>query len=616
MHIETTSTGSEQASLWGRARQAFVHVPETFALVRRASPVAALTLAVCAVAMALLPLAVAYGGKRVVDAVVAGDQAATLEWVLIELGVVVLALLFTRLHMLTQANLGARLAVDINVAILERAQTLELRHFEDPEFYDRLTRARREASSRPVAMVVGVFQLAQGVVSVLGAVGVLLAFSGVAVLGLAAAAVPAALAELRYSAAAFRLRNWRSPDTRRLYYLEHVLTNDGHAKEVMTLGLGPLLLGRYRGLAEGFDAEDRALSVRRAGFGALWSVIATLAFYGVYAFVALEAVAGRISLGTMTMYVLAFRHGQQAFQSVLSALGGMFEHNLYLSNLFEFLRREPLPAAATVTHPDRGPSLESGSESESERGVRFDRVSFKYPGRDAWALKDVDLMVPAGRSLALVGHNGAGKTTLIKLLMGLYTPTSGRVLLDGRPLSDWPAEALRARIAVVFQDFNRYQLPARENVGFGSVDALDDDARIARALERGGATADLEKLKDGLDTQLGRWFKDGVELSGGQWQKVALSRAFMREEADVLVLDEPTAALDAEAEHAVFERFRALTEGRTALLISHRFPTVRMADHIVVLEGGQIVEQGSHDALIAADGRYARLFKLQAQGYT
>ena len=248
--------------------------------------------------------------------------------------------------------------------------------------------------------------------------------------------------------------------------------------------------------------------------------------------------------------------------------------------------------------------------------MRFERVSFKYPGRDAWALKDVDLMVPAGRSLALVGHNGAGKTTLIKLLMGLYTPTSGRVLLDGRPLSDWPAEALRARIAVVFQDFNRYQLPARENVGFGSVDALDDDARIARALERGGATADLEKLKDGLDTQLGRWFKDGVELSGGQWQKVALSRAFMREQADVLVLDEPTAALDAEAEHAVFERFRALTEGRTALLISHRFPTVRMADHIVVLEGGQIVEQGSHDALIAADGRYARLFKLQAQGYT
>jgi len=610
MHIETTPMGAPPPSVLQRARQAFVHVPETFALVRRASPVAALALAVCAVAMALLPLAVAYGGKRVVDAVVAGDQTATLEWVLVELGVVILALLFTRLHMLTQANLGARLAVDINVAILERAQTLELRHFEDPEFYDRLTRARREASSRPVAMVVGVFQLAQGVVSVLGAVGVLLAFSGIAVLGLAAAAVPAALAELRYSAAAFRLRNWRSPDTRRLYYLEHVLTNDGHAKEVMTLGLGPLLLGRYRGLAEGFYAEDRALSVRRAGFGALWSVIATLAFYGVYAFVALEAVAGRISLGTMTMYVLAFRHGQQAFQSVLSALGGMFEHNLYLSNLFEFLRHDSPDAGAQPPEHAQAPAV------EDERGVRFERVSFKYPGRDAWALKDVDLMVPAGRSLALVGHNGAGKTTLIKLLMGLYTPTSGRVLLDGRPLSDWPAEALRARIAVVFQDFNRYQLPARENVGFGSVDALDDDARIARALERGGATADLEKLKDGLNTQLGRWFKDGVELSGGQWQKVALSRAFMREQADVLVLDEPTAALDAESEHAVFERFRALTEGRTALLISHRFPTVRMADHIVVLEGGQIVEQGSHDALIAADGRYARLFKLQAQGYT
>jgi ATP-binding cassette subfamily B protein len=271
-----------------------------------------------------------------------------------------------------------------------------------------------------------------------------------------------------------------------------------------------------------------------------------------------------------------------------------------------------------VGGPDEGadgPATNVVDPSAPERGIRFERVSFRYSSQADWALREVDLFIPAGRSLALVGHNGAGKTTLIKLLTGLYDPTEGRVLLDGRPLSEWPKATLRARIAIVFQDFNRYQLPVRENVAFGSVDHLDDDARIERAVERGGATQDLARLKDGLGTQLGRWFKEGVELSGGQWQKVALARAFMREQADVLVLDEPTAALDAEAEHAIFERFRELTQGRTALLISHRFPTVRMADHIVVVNGGRIVEQGAHAELVSADGRYAQLFKLQASGY-
>jgi ATP-binding cassette subfamily B protein len=606
------STPEAAPPTWGaRVRGAFAHVPETFRLVRAASPWAAGGLALCAVALALLPLAVAYGGKRVVDAVVAGDRPETMVWVGVELALVVLLGLFTRLHMLTQSTLGARLSVDINVAILEKARQLDLSHFEDADFYDRLTRARREASSRPVSMVVGVFQLAQGVVSVVGAVAVLVGFSALAVLVLAAAAIPAAIAELRHSAAAFRMRNWRSPEARKLNYLEHVLATDAYAKEVMLLGLGPLLLGRYKGLAETFYREDRTLAIKRAGYGYLWSLLATLTFYGAYAAVALEAVAGRISLGTMTLYVLAFRHGQQSFQGVLGALGGMFEHNLYLSNLFAYLGM-PVggpdeSADAPATHPDDPPA--------TERGIRFERVSFRYPGQTDWALREVDLFIPAGRSLALVGHNGAGKTTLIKLLTGLYDPTEGRVLLDGRPLSEWPKVRLRARIAIVFQDFNRYQLPVRENVAFGSVDHLDDDARIERAVERGGATQDLGRLKDGLGTQLGRWFKEGVELSGGQWQKVALARAFMREQADVLVLDEPTAALDAEAEHAIFERFRELTQGRTALLISHRFPTVRMADHIVVVNGGRIVEQGSHTELVAADGRYAQLFKLQASGY-
>jgi len=275
-----------------------------------------------------------------------------------------------------------------------------------------------------------------------------------------------------------------------------------------------------------------------------------------------------------------------------------------MSNLFQYLSIEPDPPPPALALP-----------AVPEQGIRFERVGFRYPGKETWALRGIDLFIPAGQRLALVGHNGAGKTTFIKLLTRLYEPTEGRILLDGRDLRAWDPEALRRRIGVVFQDFNQYQLKLRENVGLGSVDHRDDEARVLRAVERGGAEQVVANVAGGLDAQLGRWFKDGAELSGGQWQKVALARAFMREEADILVLDEPTAALDAEAEHAVFERFQALAEGRTTILISHRFPTVRMADRILVIEGGQVLEEGGHAELVARGGRYAQLFSLQAQGY-
>jgi ATP-binding cassette subfamily B protein len=593
-----------------RLRDGFASTPRTLAMVWQASRPVTIGLGALTLAGATLPLAVAWVGKAIIDAVVAGDRPAVLQWVLVELGVVALLALTTRGLGLARSLLGARLSVDVNVMILRKALTLELRHFEDTEFYDRLTRARREASSRPVSVVTSTFQFAQNTLLLAGYVALLLGFSGWAVLGLALAALPATISELRFSSEAFRLRNWRAPETRRLNYLEYVLANDGHAKEVRLFGLGPMLLGRYADTAEGLYREDRALAWRRAMWGYLLSLLGSGAFYACYLLIALAAVAGEVSLGTMTLYVVAFRQGQQAFQSILGAIGTLYEDNLYMSNLFAYLAMETGPAPT----PER-PAATAETPDTPERGVRFEGVGFQYPDQGGWALRGVDLFIPAGRSLALVGQNGAGKTTFIKLLTRLYAPTEGRILLDGRDLRDWDATALQARIGVIFQDFNRYQLTARENVGVGSVDDLDDLARVERAVERGGAKDDVSRWSRGLETPLGRWFKDGTELSGGQWQKIALSRAFMREQADILVLDEPTAALDAEAEHTLFERFRQLTQGRTTLLISHRFPTVRMADHIVVLEGGHIVEQGSHDTLIAADGRYAHLFALQASGY-
>ena len=568
------------------------------------------------VVAAALPVAIAWVGKLIVDAVVAA-QATTdatdrelaynlvIRWVIVELGLVIGLGLFERSMELMRQLVGSRLGIDLNVVILEKALTLDLRHFEDPTFYDKLTRARREASSRPLSLVQENFTIIRGVLTLAGYAVVLVRFSPWAVAGLLLAAIPSFISEARFSGAAFRLRNRRSPEARRLNYLEYVLANDEHAKEVKLFRLGPMLLHRYRTLAETFFSDDRKLSVQRASWTFGLSLIASGAFYSCYLAIALAAATGRLSLGDMALYLVAFRQGQSAFQSILTALGGMYEDNLYMSNLFEYLA---IPTAALASQKNEAPV-------RTEEGIRFEHVGFRYPDAPTWALRAVSLFIPKGESLALVGQNGAGKTTFIKLLTRLYEPTEGRILLDGRDLRDWEEGRLRSRIGVIFQDFNEYQFAVRENVGFGSVEHLADEPRIIRAVERGGATEVVAALSAGLETQLGRYFQDGAELSGGQWQKLALARAFMREEADILVLDEPTAALDAVAEQAVFERFRALTRDRTAIVISHRFPTVRMADRIIVIEHGHIVEQGTHHELLAAGGRYARLFTLQAEGY-
>jgi ATP-binding cassette subfamily B protein len=632
-------------------RQLLGYTRRTLALVVSSSPALALTMALLTFVGALTPLAIAYAGKRIIDAVVASNTGLTARWVLVELvSVVVLAITMRGLG-LSRAVLGARLGTDVNVQILEKAQALELSFFENSEFYDKLTRARREASARPVALVADSFQIVQNVMTLVGYAALLTRFSAWLVLGLLAATVPATLAEMRHSKLAFRLRNWRSPDSRRLLYLEYVLANDEHVKEVKLFGLGPHFLQRYRSLAESFYEQDKRLAVRRAIVTQSLSLIGTAAFYGAYALMALQAARGRLTLGDLTLYVVSLRQGQQAFQSVLSGIGNLYEHNLYMSNLFEYLAMperakpalqagsakaaEPRPAglllprapvlraaAALDAAPAVAPSPEPATAAATDwappaerSGLRFENVGFCYPGKDKFALRGLSLHIGPAESLAIVGQNGAGKTTLVKLLVRLYEPTEGRILLDGVDLQDWPAESLRRRIGVLFQDFNQYQLSVRENVGAGSIEHLADESRILRALSRGGADSVAAGLTGGLDAPLGTWFAKGSELSGGQWQKIALSRAFMREEADILVLDEPTAALDAESEHAVFERFRQLSEGRTTIVISHRFPTVRMAQRIIVLEHGQVIEQGSHEELLGLGGKYAHMFALQAAGY-
>jgi ATP-binding cassette, subfamily B, bacterial len=615
-------SSSSAASRLAATRDLYTYTRRTLALVLGSAPRLVLALAGLTLLGALAPLAVAYAGKHIVDAVVAGDVALSVRWVLLELVAITLLGLSLRGIGLVRSILGARLGTDVNVSILEQALGLELSFFENAEFYDKLTRARREASSRPVALLGDSFQVIQNLVTLGGYAALLTSFSGWLVLGLLAATVPAAVAEMRFSKVGFRIRNFRSPDTRRLNYLEYVLANDEHVKEVKLFGLGHYFLDRYKRLAESFYEQDKSLALRRSLWSQGLSLIGTFAFYGAYVLMAVSAARGQITLGALTLYIVSLRQGQQAFQAVLGGIGNLYEHNLYMSNLFEYFAlaaqsqsRRALPSGASDAGLLEPPAANGAPRSAERTGLVFDDVGFRYPGKEAFALRHLDLHIAPADSLAIVGQNGAGKTTFVKLLARLYEPTEGRILLDGKDLKDWPEQELRRRIGVVFQDFNQYQLSLRENVGVGSIEHQGDAQRLERALARGGADSVASTLPLGVDSPLGTWFEKGSELSGGQWQKIALARAFMREESDILVLDEPTAALDAESEHAVFERFRQLSEGRTTIVISHRFPAVRMAQRIIVLEQGRLVEQGSHADLVRLGGKYAHMFALQAAGY-
>lgn len=577
---------------------------------------AALTLVMAAstVLAGVLPAAIAYVGQLIVDAVVAAIQAEpeareaatdlTIFYVLCEAGLVVLITGVQRINTVCQSILRVLLGNKINVMILEKSLTLELQHFEDSEYYDKLVRARREASSRPLSLVIRTFDLARESISLVSYGFLLFQFSPWAVLLLGFAGLPAFMAEAKFSGEAFRNQRKRSAERRMQIYLEMVLTREDGVKEVKLLKMGRLFLQRYIDIFSNIYKEDRSLVLRRGFWGYLLGLIASAAFYFAYGWVVFAAIATTISIGQMTMYIAVFRQGQNAVTASLTAVNGMYEDNLYLSNLVEYLEHKV---------PETSGNKLTGSDPAD--GIRFENVSFYYPHSDIAAIKDLNLHIKAGESLAIVGENGSGKTTLIKLLTRLYTPTSGRILLEGVDLQEWDIEALRHKIGVIFQDFSRYQLTVSDNIGIGDVENMSQRPQIETAAKDGLAAPFIKDMPQDYDTQLGTWFRDGKELSGGQWQKIALSRAFMRADADILILDEPTAAIDAKAEAEIFAHFRELTARRISIIISHRFSTVRIADHIIVLDKGAIIEEGSHEHLLEVDGQYARLFHLQAQGY-
>jgi ATP-binding cassette subfamily B protein len=598
---------------WKEVRHSFAHTPEAVKLVWQTDRWATIGLGFLTLGGALLPASQAWVGKLIVDGVVAAVQGGgdpeqiktVFFYLILELGLFSLSTVFNHARRLIQQLIQLQLANRIRGEIIRKALTLDLAFFEHPEFYDRLQNARRESGYKPVDLITDTFQIVQNTITLISFAVLLLRFSPWLVVILLATSIPAFIAETRYSEEGFRLLTRRAPETRRINYLARLLTEDSAAKEIKLFSLGETLLARYLTLFEKFFQEDRSLALRRATAGFSLGLVATLGFYGSYAWIVWHTVQGKISLGDMTLYLSIFRQGQSTFQAILAAVGTIYENNLFMANFFDFLGLKPQMELATRHHAL--PVL-------LRRGIEFRGIGFRYPESEDWALRDIHLSISPGEKIALVGPNGAGKTTLIKLLSRLYDPTEGAILIDGIDIRELDPRELRQRIGVIFQDFVRYHLPASENIGFGQIEALHRMDRIMESARKSGAHPIIENLPDGYATMLGRWFHGGHELSVGQWQKIALARAFMRD-AEILVLDEPTASLDAETEYEIFRHFQELTNGKMAILISHRFSTVRMADRIVVIQEGRIAEVGSHQELLRCEGIYAHLFSLQAEGY-
>lgn len=585
------------------------NLPRFFRMIWDASPTMALTNVLLRLLKSAVPLLMLYIGKEIIDEVLAlieqpGDMNRLWLFVGLELGLAVVSELMNRAITLLDSLLGDLLSNTSSEQLIRHAATLDLYQFEDANFYDKLERARRQTTGRTVLMSMVLTQMQEMITIVFLGAG-LVVFNPWLILILAIAVVPSFLGETHFNQRTYSLTTGWTPERRELDYLRYIGASDETAKEVKIFNLADFLADRFKTIADKYFKANSKLAVSRAAWGALLSAIGTFAYYGAYVFILIQTVGGLITVGTLTFLAGSFQRMRGMLQSIMNRFSSIAEQALYLQDLFDFFELKPMtkPGSKNLAVPD-----------EIKEGFVFENVSFKYLNSEKYAIQNLSFQLKKGEKLALVGENGAGKTTLVKLLARLYEPSEGRILLDGIDLRDYDLTSLRNAIGIIFQDYIRFQMKAAENIAIGNISQLAERPVIKTAAEKSLADTVVDELPKQYEQILGKRFADGVELSGGQWQKVALARAYMRE-AQLLILDEPTSALDARAEHEVFQRFSELIQGKTAVLISHRFSTVRMADRILFLENGTLKEIGSHEELLKQGGKYAELFHLQAKGY-
>lgn len=607
---ESVKTKSESSQSLKKRFSALQNLPRFFLLVWQTNKLLTTGNIFFRLLKSGLPLLMLYIGKEIIDEVIRlmdhKSDSHQYLWILVgaELALTILSDLLNRCISLFDSLLGDLVANKTSVDLVHHAAKLDLYQFENPVFYDKLERARRQTAGRTVLLSQTLAQI-QDVITLLSLGIGLVVFNPWLILILIVAVIPSFLGETHFNERTYSLtRSW-TPERRELDYLRYLGSSAETAKEVKVFGLENYLANRFKSLSDEYFLANRKIAISRAGWGYLLSALGTLAYYFAYVFVLMQTLSGIITIGTMTFLSGSFQRMHGMLQSIMSRFSGIAENALYLQDLFDFFEIQPTILANENGKTIPVPILE---------GITFENVGFKYPDTELWALRNLSFSIKPGEKLALVGENGAGKTTLVKLLACLYKPSEGRILIDGIDLLDYQLSDLRANIGIIFQDYIRYEMTVSDNIAVGDINHFEDEIAIENAANMSMAHEVVAQLPNKFQQVLGKRFKDGTELSGGQWQKIALARAYMRN-AQLIVLDEPTSALDARAEHEVFKRFTGLIEGKMAVLISHRFSTVRMADRILFLEKGRLIEYGSHAELLNFDGKYAELFQLQAQGY-